>query len=347
MRIRSPLALLTLVSTLMLLPSSIGAAPRVVEGIPLADPTPTGEADLQGRIFFSANLLGEFEPCSCPDRPLGGIAQAAALVEAARGKGTPVFWLDSGDRLFRFDMAMTGQVEAERRARSVLLVDAGNAGGLDALGLGRLDLGSGLDYLRRLAVRAAFPMLSANLVDDEGNKVFKASILIDRGGRQVGITSVLPSGLEGRGYRSTDPIAAAKAEVRALRAMGADLVVVLSNLGIDEDSRLARASRADLVLSSHSRELTAEGRKLGRVPAGEPGSRGRYLGDARWYRKGPDRGPGLVVTTQPVYTGGAEHPQVRSLVEQTLKRLTDPSLGLPPISFESFEDPAFREREKR
>ena len=339
---------LLILLALFLAPSLVGGAradSRVVAGLPLTDPAPSGESGLQGRIFFSANLMGHFEPCDCPDLPLGGAAQAAALVDSARVDGPPVFWLDAGNRLFRFDMAMTGTDEAERKARALLLIDSGSVAGLDALGVGRLDLGGGLDYLVRLETRAAFPFLSANLQDDEGSLLFPPSLLLDRGERKLGVTAVLPGDVAGQGYSSTDPYKAAKREVAKLRAQGAERVVVLSNLGMKADAKLARVSKADLVLSSHSRELTPNGKSLGKAVAGEPAARGRYLGDVRWYSQAPKRGGGLVVTTTPVLRSGPQHPKVRRLVESTLQRLADPVLGVPPIPFDNFDQKVFRERD--
>jgi len=339
--------LLPALASFFLLSAPLQAAPgglRVVPGTPVADPAPSGAQGLQGRIFFSANLMGHFEACDCPDLPLGGAAQAAALVDSARVDGPPVFWLDAGDRLFRFDMAMTGTDEAKRKTRAVLLIDAGSVGGLDALGIGRLDLGAGLNYLRRLQPRAAFPFLSANLTDDEGALIFDSSLLLEREGRSIGVTAVLPGDVSGQGYSSADPYKSARKEVAALRARGAELVIVLSNLGIEADAKLARISKADLVLSSHSRELTPQGRQLGKAVAGEPASRGRYLGDVRWYSQAAKRGDGLVVTTRPVLRDGPEHPKVRALVDSTLERLADPVLGVPPVRFKSFDDEAFRGR---
>ena len=338
---------LTLLAFAFLLPAPVWAGPaagRVVPATPLADPAPSGESGLQGRIFFSANLMGHFEPCDCPDLPLGGAAQSAALVDSARVDGPPVFWLDAGDRLFRFDMAMTGTDEAERKARALLLIDTGSVSGLDALGVGRLDLGAGLEYLKKLEPRAAFPFLSANLTDDEGELLFTPSLLLQRDGRSLGVTAVLPGDVSGQGYHSADPYKAARREVAALRASGAELVVLLSNLGMSADNKLARVSKADLVLSSHSRELTPQGQQLGKSVAGEPASRGRYLGDVRWYAQAAKGGDALVVTTRPVLREGPQHPKVRALVESTLERLADPVLGVPPVRFESFDDPSFRGR---
>ncbi len=339
--------ILLLLTLLLTVPAH--AERRVVDGIPLADPAPTGQSGLQARIFGTSNLLGEFEPCACPSMPLGGLAQNAAVVQASRDAGVPTFWFDAGDRLFKLDMAMTGVQEAQRRLQAILLVDAGTVAGLDAAGVGRLDLGSGLGYLRLLATRARFPVLSANLRDEEGQLLFAASTLVTRGDRVIGVTSVLPGTVEGRGFVASDPYAAAKEQAEALRSQGAEFVVVLSNLGGKADRKLAKVSGADLVISSRDRAILDEGKKAGRAWLAEAGSRGRYLADARWYADGRGKGPHLVVTTTAVASDGPQHPQVADLVERTLVRLADPLLGLPGIPLEQADDPSWKlkDSEKR
>jgi len=326
----------------LLLPIHAHAERRVVDGLPLQDPAPTGQEGLQARVFGTSNLLGEFEPCSCPSMPLGGLAQNAAVVQASRDAGVPTFWFDAGDRLFKLDMAMTGVEEAQRRLKAILLTDAGAVAGLDAAGVGRLDLGAGLGYLRLLATRARFPVLSANLLDEDGQRVFEASALITRGDRVIGVTSVLPGEVAGLGFQASDPYAAAKAEAASLRERGAELVVVLSNLGSKADKRLAKVSGADLVLSSRDRAILDEGARAGRAWLAEAGSRGRYLSDVRWYGDGKGKGPHLVVTTTAVASGGPQHPGVKDLVQRTLDRMADPLLGLPGIPMDQANDPQWK-----
>ena len=322
-------ALLPLIAlSLLVLPG----ANRIVEGVPFADPSPDGRSGLRARIVFTSNQLGEFEPCECKDLPLGGLAQTAGLVQDVREEtDAPVFFFDAGDRLFRFDIAAISQEEAARRLKAMLMVDAGNIGGLDAGGIGGLELGAGLDYLRKLDQRARYPLLSANLTDHEGALLFPASTLVQRGDLTLGVTSVLPGGLWTDDYETGDPLKAAKAEVKALRSAGADLVVVLSNLGLDHDKALARASRADLILGSRSREILPAGVAVGRTVISHAGSRGRYMGEVRWFADGPGKGPHLQATTVPVLAGGRAHAGVAELVQRVLLRLADPRLGVEPI----------------
>ena len=315
------------------------AGQRVEPGLPLTDPTPSGEEELLARLLFTSNQRGEFEPCTCPEVPLGGISQAVALVNSVRADGKPAFWLDSGDRFFRIDMALLSTDEAERRLRAMLLVDSANIGGMDAMGVGRLDLGAGLDYLQKLAKRASFPLISANLVDAEGELLFKPSVLLERDGLRVGVTSVLPDDVLGDRFRALPARKALRQQVKELRSSGAMLVVVLSNLGEEADRRLARSSGADVILGSQSRRLTTRGERVAKTVIGEAGARGRYLGDLRWYEQGKGKGPHIVLTTQPVHSSGPRSLEVDVLVEQVLRRLADPVLGVPPIPFQLQGDP--------
>jgi 2',3'-cyclic-nucleotide 2'-phosphodiesterase (5'-nucleotidase family) len=320
-----------LLTALLLAPVSADAGQRIVQGLPLADPMPTGESDLRARIFFSSNQIGEFEPCSCPDTPLGGLAQQAGFVDAARAEEPLVFWFDAGDRFFRHNMAMSSVEEALRRRTAILMVDSASRAGIDAQGVGRLDLGAGLPYLRKLAVRSGTPLLSANLVDDDGALLFSAFTIIERGGLKVGVTSVVGSDTSGTGYRAIEPVAAAKSAIKALRESGADLVVLLSNVDSDDDKRIARMSRPDLLVGSRSRDIHASGPVVGKTVVARAGSRGRYLGDVRWYGSGRGKGPHLVATVAPVLTSGPKHAGVDRLVAETLRLLADPVLGVIPF----------------
>lgn len=325
----STLQLLLIVLSLLVLPG----ANRVIEGVPLSDPAVTGQSGLQARILFMSNRLGEFEPCKCKDLPLGGLAQSAGVVQDVREEtAAPVFFFDAGNRLFRFDIAAISQEEAARRLKAILMVDAGNISALDAAGIGGMELGAGLSYLRKLDQRARYPLISANLTDHNGATLFPPMTTVQRGDLTLGVTSVLPAGLWAEDYETGDPFKAAKLQSQALRKAGVDLVVVLSNLGLDADRKLARVTGADLILGSRSREILPEGERSGRGLLSHAGSRGRYLGEVRWFAQGPGKGPHLQATTVPVLAAGRAHPGVTALVQRTLTRLADPRLGVEPLS---------------
>lgn len=311
-------------------PPGDGRPTKAVTPIPLTEPGPRGERKLRARLFATTSLRGEWESCACDATPLGGLSQMMAVVAESRRSNVPTFFVDAGNRLFALDMALPEAEEAKRRLGAMLFVDAANIVGLDAAGVGPLDLAMGLDYLRRLDQRQVAPFLAANLHAADGTPLFPASLVVERGGVRVGFTAVLPDGLEGKGYRSRDAKSAATRAVRDLRAQGVDRVVVLSTLGESADRTLARATGADVVVAAGSRRVLDHGDRVARSHLAEAGSRGRYLVDVRWYAQGRESRP-TVTTVLPVPADGAKHPIVEALVQDTRRRLRDPFLGTAPV----------------
>lgn len=156
--------------------------------------------------------------------------------------------------------------------------------GYDAINLGRADLLLPPDLLRRLAASAAFPLLSANIVDAAGASPFKRWIVKEAGGVRVGIFGLsgnqalgVPD-LPGRNLTVRDPVAAARAAVSGLRG-AADLVIALSQLGPDEDVRLARqVPGIDIILSGFTRQVTPTPRIAGTTMILQSGAKGMQLG---------------------------------------------------------------------
>lgn len=334
----SPKPILVCVLIAAVLGSALAAA-ETIAARPVLDPAPTGERALRARILATTSLRGEWESCTCKDAPLGGVSQAMAVVADARHGSSPTFFFDAGDRLFDIDMALPQRLEAERRIDALLLVDAANVGGLDAAGVGPLDLVMGVEYLQKLGVRQRAPLLSANLYEPGGERLFAPHLVIERGGVRVGVTSVAPATVEGPGVVARNPMAEARAAVSALRKQQVDAVVILSTLGEDGDRALARTTGATLVIGASSREVRADGLRVGHSWLAEAGSRGRYLVDARLYAEGQGNGPHTIVTVLPVPRDGARHPQVEALVEDATRRRDDPFLGTSPVRLSTEDAP--------
>lgn len=311
-------------------PPGDGRPTKAITPIPFTEPGPRGERQIRARLFATTSLRGEWEACACEAKPLGGLSQLMAVVAESRRSPVPTFFVDAGNRLFALDMALPEAEEAKRRLGAMLLVDAANIVGLDAAGVGPLDLAMGLDYLQRLDQRQVAPFVAANLYGADGAQIFPASLVVERGGVRVGFTAVLPDGLEGKGYRSQGAKSAATRAVRDLRAQGVDRVVVLSTLGEQADRALARATGADVVVGAGSRRVLDHGERAARTHIAEAGSRGRYLVDVRWYEQGRESRP-TVTTVLPVPADGAKHPIVEALVQDTRHRLSDPFLGTAPV----------------
>lgn len=163
--------------------------------------------------------------------------------------------------------------------------------GLDALAPGEAELALGVEELTRLARQASVTLLAANL--EVGRRAQAATPrrlleLASGGGTiRVGVFGLLelpaaepplPARLR---LKLSDPIAAARAQVKALREEGAELTVMLAHLGMPRAREVARAvAGIHLGIVAHSGYRTLEPE---RVPETgtllvESGRRGQSLG---------------------------------------------------------------------
>ena len=276
-------------------------------------------------VLFTGDVRGSYAGCDCRDQPLGGVAQRAFLVGEVRRSGVPTLVLDAGNLLFRSPLGLGDDAEAWRRADAMLLMDAYALMGVDAVNVGPHDLAAGLEYLQKLQGRSAFPLLSTNLVDPEtGRPVFTPVLHLDRAGVRAVVIGLLPGDMEGRGYRTSDPVATAKAAVADARDQGAELIILLSALDPDTEAKLARRVRGvDLILSSGKRARTDAALWIRDAAVVHAGGRGKYVGRVTYDRaaRGRDR---LAATTMPVETGGPVDEDVFELVQETELRHQSP-----------------------
>ncbi len=175
---------------------------------------------------------------------------------------------------------MVPELEREQRlAKARLLAQAYGQSGMTAMVPGDGDLAFGLPFLREVAQKEKLPYLCANLLDLQGKPVFPGHLIKTIHGKKVGFFGVMVKEANLKDVNLTDPIAAAQAEVAALRAEKVDLVVALSHLGSPEDRQMAqKVPGIDLILGGHSRASMSEGQFAGEVPLFQAGSRGKHVG---------------------------------------------------------------------
>lgn len=194
---------------------------------------------------------------------VGGAARLATLLQAERRSG-PSLWLDSGD-------ALEGAPIFQRYGGSVELELLGSLG-LSAMALGNHELSLQAAQLAELIQRSAsFPVLAANLLPSVGSPLaglLAPSALLESGGLRVGVVGVAnlhsPPGVDRTPSNAwglaplADVRAAVQLAVDEISAR-ADLVIVLSHLGLDADRALVRGtSGIALVLGGHQHLLTPQ-----------------------------------------------------------------------------------------
>ncbi|MBN2494814.1 MAG: hypothetical protein JXR96_09510 [Deltaproteobacteria bacterium] len=192
--------------------------------------------------------------------------------------------LDSGDMLFArrrnpFDSRV------RKRSRAAFLIEAHGRMGLDAWAVSRLDLRYGLDALQAEARAHRIELLSANLVDRHGACVLRPYALRERNGVRIGLIGLTgpwgsPDGAPspGEGLQLIEPEAAASRALREIEGR-ADLVVVLSSLGMDRDERLAgRVDGLHIILGAGDDRMILIPRRVADSLLLQPYRRGEYLG---------------------------------------------------------------------
>ncbi|MGI6690187.1 MAG: bifunctional metallophosphatase/5'-nucleotidase [Christensenellales bacterium] len=214
------------------------------------------------------------------------IAQYKKDLEAA---GDSVLLLDAGDAcqgtpLVNLSMGKTA-------------IEFMNAAGYDAMTPGNHEFDWGLDNAKQLAGLASFPMLSANIINHlEGNLTFVANKIFDMpNGMKVGVfglttpetmTKAHPDKVRGIDFLQGEALyEAARKQVEELKAAGADIVVLLSHLGSDDESApnrsldvLENVTGIDLLIDGHSHSLFEKGEMVGDTLLVSAGEYGENLG---------------------------------------------------------------------
>ena len=294
-----------------------------------APPPPRGRAIA---LLYSSNLQGHFTPCACAVQPLGGVARRATLVGRARAESDAAVVVDAGD-LFQVEGSAA---ETERQAR--LLAAAFARTGLDALTPGEADLAIGLPLLKKMAATFKLPVVSANLYGRDGRRLFDADRLVDAAGLRIGLFGIsAPPGADAAnrwradGIEARDPIEAGRAEVKSLRARGAQVVVALVHAGAPAENRrvVGAIDGLDWAVLGHSALNLEAPEKVGSARILEAFSEGKYLGRLDLHQVGGDAR----------FTDRGERQEVAAILADHQKQLGeyDRSLGgMDPAALEDY-----------
>jgi 2',3'-cyclic-nucleotide 2'-phosphodiesterase (5'-nucleotidase family) len=234
-------------------------------------------------VLYSSNLDGEYD-----SHPLGGLARrATAAAELARAVDALV-QVDAGDSLLPRIAPAAGEpppdpAEVERRVR--LLASGLGRLQLAAFTPGETDLQLGPARLKALAAKAAFPVVSSNLLTEAGKPWFQARRMVRAAGLKIGIFGVTTmvfedaEKLRAQGGKLGESLGAAQGAASMLREEGADIVIGLCHLagGLEEARQLAgNLSAVDVLVLGHD-----GGRVYQRVRSGDGDSAPLTLVEAR------------------------------------------------------------------
>ena len=225
-------------------------------------------------IVGTADLKGKTSPCGC-HIPRGGFARMAAFLDSTRAGDAPVLFVDAGGSFPEVD-GRTDLAQYMLRSLAELRVDA--------VGVAPRDLRYGLAYLRDQVRRQSLPITCANLVDRAARTpVFPGSRIVDARGVRVGVFALIGDRMDlGPAHDSLavlDPENAAVREVAALRARGAQVIVLLAQLGrVGGEDVVTAVPGIDAVILGHDIPVLEHGRQLGVAIGSYAGDQGQQLG---------------------------------------------------------------------
>ena len=199
-------------------------------------------------------------------------AKVAAMKGDYEAQGAQVILADAGDY-----SQGTVYVSVNKGKDAVTMM---NAAGYDVATIGNHEFDYGYAQLKSNLDSAVFKVVCANVLQD-GSPVFDAYTMINKGGVQVAFvgletpeaqTKANPALIQGLTFLAGDEMyAAVQTQVDAARTAGADIVIVLSHLGVDSSSEpntsydlYKKVHDIDFIIDGHSHTVMTKG------PEGEP-----------------------------------------------------------------------------
>lgn len=206
-----------------------------------------------------------------------GYAMMASFVGEARNAGENVLVLDAGDTLHGTIFANSTKGES--------IIEVMNEIGYAAMTAGNHDFNYGKDALLELSEKADFPILSANILNEDGSYLLTPYVILDVADKKIAVvgaqnpeikTAIHPNYTESLAFEGVEQVKKAVDEVRDQT----DAVIVLCHWGVDDayepnSSVLAAIPGVDLVIDGHSHtELSNITQVEGNAPVT---STGEYL----------------------------------------------------------------------
>jgi len=239
-----------------------------IQALSLPREDPTAAEPIPGRgpwnltIFHTNDIHGAFLPEPAmwrQDRAeVGGVIALACHLAEQRRSAEADLLLDAGDLMTGTPLCNV----VDQGVKGGGLVDMMNLLGYDAGVIGNHEFDHGRHNACGLAARAEFPLLAADLVNEQGEPEFpQEPVVFERGGLKIGILGVscaelfdvTASGRTG-GLSLRDQVTVVREGIAELDPP-TDLLVLITHNGVSTDEDLARelaGSGLDVIVGGHS-----------------------------------------------------------------------------------------------
>lgn len=219
---------------------------------------------------FKLLLVNDIYKMSGSSKDRGGFARLAAIARAERAAGIPMLYAHAGDMYS--PSLMSG---FDQGAHTVELL---NVVPPDIFVPGNHEFDFGKENYLKLQAMAKAKFFAANLRNEDGSALpgHMDSQIYDLGPVKVGVFGVAlaatPLMSQGKGFKFTDEMETVRAQTKALKAQGADIIVAVTHTDVMRDFEIVRSRLVDILLTGHDHDLRiySDG-KAAMVESGEEG----------------------------------------------------------------------------
>lgn len=228
-------------------------------------------------ILYTGETHAMLYPCSCPKEPDGGIARRATLIAQLKRKNPNLILVDSGG-YFAGGLAdeYTQNTEMDKE-RSLINLKAMKAMRYDALTIGADELNFSKEFLFDNIKSFGLDFLSCNM-ESPGARPYLVKTI---GNVKIGIIGVTTpfAGQKAAGIKFIPVKQAVAGALEDLKKKGVDLVILLSNLGENEDRGLLNEVKGiDIIIDGHTADNKQPYSKVGATLIIRPAWQGKKLG---------------------------------------------------------------------
>lgn len=250
--------------TALFLIAALAAVPAVA-----AEPIQPGKLV----VLSVSDMMGRIQPCGC-EVPKGGFARQQAFADSVRRNFSQVLMVDNGGYF----------PDSAGVPTAIFMMETIKHLNYDAVGTGPRDLKFGLDVLRDNVRRLSLPQVSANLYVRALDKpVFAPFVVRELGTVKVGVFSLISDRMDLGPSRTQlvvkDPYQSAANAIAAMKAKGATVIVLLSQLGkIDTEELVTAIPGVDVAIVGLNAPVNPQGRMLGKTLLTYAGEQGQHIG---------------------------------------------------------------------
>lgn len=203
----------------------------------------------------------------------GGFARLAAIARAEKAGGVPVFYAHAGDMYSPSLMSGFDQGAHTVELLNVVPPDVFVPGNHE------FDFGKEVYAKRRAESKSLY--MAANLRAEDGSPLpgHEDRRIFEMGPIKLGVFGVAlantPLMSSASGFKFSDEMEAVRAQSKALREAGADIIVAVTHTDFTRDLEIARSRLVDVLLTGHDHDLRIS--YDNRVAMVESGEEGEYV----------------------------------------------------------------------